>query len=192
MNLLDPIEWSIVLLLMGCGLLVMEVFIPSGGLLGFFATLSLVASIVVAFRQDFTTGLTFTTIALFAAPLAVGLAFKYWPKTPMGKAFLGQLPSEEETLVEDPRRSLVGRYGVARTKMLPSGSVLVDDQLVDAVSKSGAIDPGQSVLVVDVQGNRVMVRTAEPPSSPTPENRDDLLAKPIEDFGLESIDEPLA
>jgi hypothetical protein len=77
--------------------------------------------------------------------------------------------------------------------MLPSGAVLVDGQLIDAVSQGPAIDPGQPVVVVEVRANRVMVRPARPHETKAADIRpDDLLTRPIEDFGLESIDEPLA
>src|SRR5262249_24621406 len=129
----------------------------------------------------------------FAVPAVVGAAFKYWPKTPMGKAFLGELPSEEEVKPDDPRRSLVGRVGIAKSKMLPSGSVLIDGQLVDAVSQGLAIDPGEPVIVVEVRANRVMVRPARAHEVRTADMRpDDVLSRPIEDFGLEGMDEPLA
>jgi membrane-bound ClpP family serine protease len=190
MNLLDPIGWAMVLLVLGCGFLVLEVFIPTGGLLGFFAFVSIVGSMVMAFRRDTTTGLSFMAIAVIAVPIAVGLAFKLWPKTPMGKAFLGDLPSEEEVKQADPRRALVGRVGVAQSLMLPSGAVLIDGQLVDAVSQGIPIDPGDHVVVVEVRANRVMVRPALPDEiQAAPKRQDDLLSRPIEEFGIESLDD---
>ena len=192
MNLLGPLEWAVVLLVLGCGLLVLEVFIPSGGVIGFFAAVAIVSSIVVAFRRDLTTGLAFTAVTLFAVPAAVGLAFKYWPHTPMGKAFLGDLPTDQDTAPDDPRRKLIGRIGVAKSKMLPSGAVLVDGKVIDAICRGGAVEPGQSIKVVEVRGNRVVVRPARAGEAAAKVSSDDLLGKPIEDFGLESIDEPLA
>ena len=193
MNLLDPLGWALVLLVLGCGLLVLEVFIPSGGLFGFLATAAVVGSMVMAFRRDTTTGLSFMAIALFAVPLVIGVAFKYWPKTPMGRAFLGDLPTEEETRLDDPRRALVGRVGVAQSLMLPSGAVLIDGHIVDAVSQGVAIDPGQTVVVVEVRANRVVVRPAQEHEAQAADVRPgDVLSRPIEDFGLESIDDELA
>jgi len=190
MNLLGPIEWAMVLLVLGCGFLVLEVFIPSGGLLSFFAFVSIVGSMVMAFRRDTTTGLSFMAVAVIAVPLAVALAFKLWPKTPMGKSFLGDLPTEEEMKPEDPRRALVGRVGVAQSKMLPSGAVLVDGKLIDAVSQGLAIDPGDPVVVVEVRANRVMVRPAKPQEVRAAAFLpDDVLSRPIEEFGIESLDD---
>lgn len=193
MNLVDPIGWAIILLVLGCGLLVLEVFIPSGGIFGFLATVTVIGSLIVAFRRDTTTGLSFMAIAVFAVPIVAGLALKYWPSTPMGKAFLGDLPSEQEVKPDEPRRVLVGRVGVAQSKMLPSGSVLIDGTLVDAVSQGMAIDPGEPVVVVEVKGNRVMVRPARAHEVRTADLRsEDLLSRPIQDFGLEGIEDPLS
>lgn len=193
MNLLDPIGWAVVLLVLGCGLLVLEVFVPSAGLFGFFASLAIIGSMIMAFRSGTTAGLSFMAVALLAVPAVIGLAFKYWPRTPMGRAFLGELPSDRDVKPDDPRRALVGKVGVAQSKMLPSGSVLIDGQLIDAVSQGLAIDPGEPVIVVEVRANRVMVRPARAHEARRADVRpEDLLARPIEDFGFNPGEDPLA
>lgn len=193
MNLLDPIGWAVVLLVVGCGFLVLEIFIPSGGLLSFFAFVSLVASLLVAFRRDTTTGLSFMLIALLSVPAALWGAFRLWPRTPMGRAVLGELPTDAETKPDDPRRELVGRVGVAQSMMLPSGAILVDGKLIDAVSQGIAIDAGDPVVVVEVSANRVMVRPARADEAQAAAfESDDMLSRPIEDFGFDSSEDPLA
>jgi membrane-bound ClpP family serine protease len=111
----------------------------------------------------------------------------------MGRAILGEIPDVDELKPEEPRRSLVGRVGVAKSLMLPSGSVLVDGQLIDAVSQGLPIDPGDAVVIVEVRANRVMVRPALPDEvQKAAVAPDDVLSRPIEDFGIDSIDdEPL-
>ncbi len=193
MPALDPIVWAIILMLIGCGLVVMEVFIPSGGLLSFLSAVAIVASVVMAFRRDTTAGLGFIVITLVAVPAVIGLAFKYWPMTPMGKAFLGELQTQDELKPADPRRELVGRVGVAKSKMLPSGSVWVDGRLIDAVTQGEAIDAGQAVVVVEVRGNRVVVRHAdEQEARQVVEGRQDLFSTPVDELGLDSFEDPLA
>jgi membrane-bound ClpP family serine protease len=190
MNLLDPIGWAIVLLVLGCGFLVLEIFIPSGGLLSFLAFAAVVGSMVMAFQRDTTTGLSFIAVAMFAVPIVIGLAFKIWPRTPMGRAILGDVPSEDETRLDDPRRRLVGRVGVAKSLMLPSGAILIDGELVDAVSQGIPIEPGEPVYVVEVRANRVMVRPAKPNEiQQAAIQPDDVLSRPIEEFGLDDLDD---
>ena len=203
MNSVDPTTWAVLLLILGCGLACLEVFIPSGGLISFLATLALLGSIAMAFKRDPATGFAFMAFAVLAVPTVVGLALRYWPRTPMGRAFLGELSRDGELVPEDWRRQLVGHSGVASSKMLPSGAVLIDGQMIDAVSHSGAIAAGQPVLVVEVRGNRVVVQPtnlrglsvnearAEGLPSGDPADSEDLLSKPIEELGLESLDDPL-
>jgi len=188
----DLLTLAVLCLLLGCALIVLEVFIPSGGILSFFSVVAIIASLAIAFRRDTTTGLAFLVMTVIAVPSVVALAFKYWPLTPMGKAFLGELPSEADAQLDDPRRELVGRVGIAKSTMLPSGSVLIDDQLIDAISQGTVIEVGQAIVVVEVKGNRVVVRKAdEEEAQQATTNLSEMLSKPIEELGLEPFDDPL-
>lgn len=195
MDVIPDIAWAILLLLVGCILVVLEVFIPSGGIIAILSAVALIAALVMAFQESATTGpmigFIFAAVTLFAVPSLVALAFKYWPKTPMGKAFLGELPTEADVLPEDPRRTLIGRVGVARTKMLPSGAVEIDGQMIDAVTQGQAIEPGTYVVVAEVRANRVVVRPAGKDQRPGHQNPNDLLSRPIDELGIEPLDDPL-
>src|SRR3954470_19627765 len=197
--IIPDIAWAILLFLAGCTLVVLEVFIPSGGIISILAGVALIASIVIASWEGPTTGpatgFVFFAVAIFAVPTIVALAFKYWPKTKMGKAFLGELPREDEVVPDDPRRGLIGRVGVARSKMLPSGAVEIDGQMIDAMSQGQAIEPGTYVVVVEVRANRVVVRPAgkdQRPSNQSAKDMRDILERPIDELGLDSIGDPLA
>jgi membrane-bound ClpP family serine protease len=196
MDVIPFIAWAILLLLLGCALVVLEVFIPSGGIISILAAVALISSIIIASRESPTTGPTigfiFAAITVFAVPTLIALAFKYWPKTPMGKAFLGELPTEEEVLPDDPRRTLTGRVGVARSKMLPSGAVEIDGQMIDAMTQGQAIEPGAYVVVVEVRANRVVVRPAGKDQRPSHHDPKDILSRPIDELGIDSLDDPLA
>jgi membrane-bound ClpP family serine protease len=196
MDDIPDIAWAALLLLLGCALVVLEVFVPSGGIIAILATIAFVGSILIAFQTSSTTGptvgLIFTAVTVFAVPTLIAVAFKYWPKTSMGKAFLGELPTDEEVVPHDPRRALIGRVGIARTKMLPSGAVEIDGQMIDAVSQGQAIEPGTYVVVAEVRANRVVVRLAGKEQRPSHQNPNDLLSRSIEELGIESLDDPLA
>lgn len=193
MSTLDPLTWAIILMIAGCGLVVLEVFIPSGGILSLFSGVVIIASIVMAFRNDATTGLGFVVLTLVAVPATLGLAFKYWPHTPMGKAFLGELRTTDELKPEDTRRDLVGKIGVAKSKMLPSGSVQIEGKYIDAISQGSAIDIGQAVVVVEVRANRVVVRPADADEAKRlVKDPRDVFSTPIEELGMDSFDEPLS
>ncbi len=193
---IPDIAWAILLLVLGCVLVVTEVFIPSGGIISILAAVAFITSILIASWEGPTTGpatgFIFAAITVLAVPSLVAIAFKYWPKTRMGKAFLGELPREDEVVPEDPRRALIGRIGVARSKMLPSGAVEIDGQMIDAMSQGQAIEPGTYVVVVEVRANRVVVRPAAKDQRPTHQEPKDILSRPIDELGIESLDDPLA
>jgi membrane-bound ClpP family serine protease len=194
--IIPDIAWAILLFLAGCTLVVLEVFIPSGGIISILAGVSFIASIIIASWEGPTTGpatgFIFFAVAIFAIPTLVLLAFKYWPKTRWGKAFLGELPREDEVLTEDPRRELIGRVGIARSKMLPSGAVEVDGQMIDAIAQGRAIEPGTYVVIIEVRANRVVVRPAAKDQRPSHQDPKDLLSRPIDELGIESLEDPLA
>ncbi len=195
---MDPLFWSVVLLIAGLLLVVAEVFVPSGGVLGFLAVTTVLAAVATAFyNRGLEVGLVFVLITAFAVPAVLAAGFRYWPHTPMGKRVLLEIPTEQEVLPDSPQRRmlrrLVGKVGIAKSMMLPSGAVSVEGLTVDAVSEGVAIEPGQHVRVIEVHGNRVVVSPTDEQLTRTEAvNREpnDLLSQPIEWLGLE--DEPLA
>ena len=191
----DPLAWAALLMLIGLGLVVLEVFVPSGGIIGFLSLVSLLSAISLAFYRGPWYGLSFLSIAVIALPIVLVAALRWWPETPMGRRVLLEAPSSEEVLPDnDQRRSLkalVGRIGEAKSLMLPSGSVSIDGRTVDALSEGVAIEKGQWVKVVEVRGTRIVVRpTEEAPSPRAP--ADETLSQPIESLGLDPFEDPLA
>ena len=58
----------------------------------------------------------------------------------------------------DDRSHLVGKVGVTTTPLRPSGTVIIDDERIDAVAE-GSFIPGQvEVKVILVEGTRIVVR----------------------------------
>jgi membrane-bound ClpP family serine protease len=191
---MDPLAWSALLLLLGLLLVMVEVLIPSGGVLGFLSITSLVAGVILAFyHRGAEVGFLFLTVTAVALPVTLMMAFRWWPKTPMGRRILLDVPKSEEVLPDSPQRrwlrQMVGRVGVAKSLMLPSGAIEVDGHTIDALTEGTPIEPGQRVRVIAVSGNRVVVRVAD---DAAPAETDDVLSRPIDFLGLESLDDPLA
>lgn len=192
---MDYLLWATVVLIIALALAVLELFLPSGGVLGFLAVASLLGSIVLAFQHGEWYGFGFLTTAIFGVPVLVMLGLKYWPKTPIGRRVMLTVPTAEEVLPDDEQRrllkSLVGKTGRSRSLMLPSGAVEIDGRTIDAVSEGMAIETGQWVRVVEVRGTRVVVRPVDEAELPRPSS-DDALSRPIEEMGLDPFDDPLA
>ena len=75
----------------------LEVFVPSGGLLGFLSLLSLLAAVIMAFRHGPWSGIGFLGLAVFAVPAGLILALQWWPKTPMGTTHLAAAADERRS-----------------------------------------------------------------------------------------------
>jgi membrane-bound serine protease (ClpP class) len=66
--------------------------------------------------------------------------------------------SERGFVSAEPRQELLGTVGEVLTELRPSGSVRLNGKPVDVVSEGAFVPKGSQVQVVDVQGNRVVVR----------------------------------
>ena len=192
---MDPLVWSVLLLFVGLALVCVEVFVPSGGILGFLSIAALMSAIILAFyHRGIEVGFLFLTITAVAVPSALVLAFRYWPKTPMGRRLLLDLPSGDQMRPDSPQRQklrqLVGKHGVAKSVMMPSGAVLIDGATIDAMSEGIPIEAGQRIKVIEVRGSRVLVRPVDESEAQTAS--DDVLSRPIESLGLDSLEDPLA
>ena len=97
--------WPFVFLAIGLLLLMLEVFIPSGGLIGLCSVACLVLCLWYAFAYSPGLGLTFMLIDLVALPLTAVLAFSLWSRTPLGRRFFLRPPAPEEIEVSHSRSS---------------------------------------------------------------------------------------
>ncbi len=191
---MEPWIWAVLLLVLGLGLAMLEVLVPSGGLLGFLAVAAILGSIVVGFVQSWAAGLALSAAALVAVPVIVVFALRWWPHTPIGRRVLLGVPTEQDILPDSPKvrdlKGLVGRVGRAKSQMLLSGAVVIDGRTYDAMSESQPIDAGQMVRVVQVRGTEIVVRPAD--KAPPPRAADDPLAQPINTVTPDPFQEPPA
>lgn len=56
------------------------------------------------------------------------------------------------------RTDLLGKTGIALTPLRPSGTIIIDNERIDAVTEGGFINSGARVEVVEVEGVRIVVR----------------------------------
>lgn len=160
------LTWPIILLAAALTLFMIEVFIPSGGLIGLLAIGLLLAGVWKAFQVSTATGMKFSIAVLLLLPLAFGFAVYLWPRTPMAKWAFLKPPTREE--IEPDRGArldlLVGEFGRAISPLRPSGLVDFDGRRLDGLSEEGLIPAGALVRAVGVRGQAVVVRAATDPS----------------------------
>jgi membrane protein implicated in regulation of membrane protease activity len=97
--------------------------------------------------------------------LAVGaFMHRYLPRTPLlSRVFLQ--PPEGEAREEQAIRErladyehLLGARGTTSTQLTPSGKAIFGDETVDVMADGEVIERGTEVVIVEVRGNRVLVK----------------------------------
>lgn len=150
-------------------LVLLELVVPSGGILGVCAGAAMLAAVVIGFLHSFTLGAAMLMIAGFGVPLVIWLGLKLWPNTPIGRRMLNidpEVDAARRKLEEESRNRWLGKVGVAKINLLPNGIIEIDEQSLDAISLGGAIDRGTHVEVVNVIAGKIHVRPTQRPLTP--------------------------
>jgi membrane-bound serine protease (ClpP class) len=150
---------AVIIILICLGLLFLGIeFIVPGGVIGVIGGICMFAAVVVTFLEHgpmmgFIMGLFAVAVSL----TSLVLWMKYFHKSRVGKAFM--LESEVKgTAAFQEKQHLLGKKGVARNDLHPTGTAVIEGQKVDVVAETGLIDKGAAVEVVKVQGMTVFVR----------------------------------
>ena len=141
----------------------LEVLFPSGGLLGIGAAVCLGFGGFFAYdRAGGGNLLSYCALIAVIVPTAVGVGFKVLPHTPVGKHVILAGPTfDQRAATETENESLVGQKGTARSTLRPSGIANIANRRVDVVTRGERIESGDPVLVLKVEGNRVIVCRAD-------------------------------
>ena len=171
---MDYGHYAILLLAVGLAVLVVEVFVPSGGLLAGLTLLCLTGSVLCAFWAWWGSNpLAFWAYAGGVAlliPATLGGSLYMLPRTAFGRRLLQEAPEPGETASFTEEKAAlnaaVGHRGVTVTLLNPGGMVEVDGRRWHAESRGLMLDPGEPIEVVGVRGNRLLVRLADAPAPP--------------------------
>lgn len=180
------LELAILLLVAGLFILVLELFLPSAGTLLILAIGCILASVAVAFMVSTMLGLIFFIVVCILAVILPGIGLEMWKRSPIGRRMMLGIPGPGGTSPGDPVAtaeiddrpssltrstfdygSLRGAVGRTLTPLRPSGMTDFSGRRIDTVAEGVMIERGAYVKVVDVQGNRVIVRQFTPAEEKT-------------------------
>jgi membrane-bound ClpP family serine protease len=166
--------WGFIGLAGAIAFVLLELFIPSGGLIGLLAAGSLILSIVSFFMYDSVVGVIALCAYVFIGPVVAFYGFKMWLGSGMAKRLVlggdnrgGMSASSEEAAMASERarrerveklRALIGSEGVAATALRPVGTVVIEGERVDALAEEGVIEPDMPIVVIDAYDNQLKVR----------------------------------
>ncbi len=150
---------SLAMFIIGVILVLVEFFIPGGiiGLLGFTAivgSLFLATGDPVHMTISLLIAVTVSILVFILLVKVFGKQMKFFRKM-----ILTDATKTEQGYVSNPNRlDLLGVEGKALTDLRPSGTALVKEERVDVVTEGSFISKGSSIIIVKVEGSRVVVR----------------------------------
>ena len=149
----------LILMLVGVGLLVFEMYIPGFGVPG----ISGVALLVVGFLLlKPTLGQGLVLFAILAAILCVALSICLITaakgRLSKSKLVLNDVAVSAKAAENNDLNYFIGREGVAHTALRPAGIGDFDGVRLNVVSDGEFIAQGMPVRVLSVQGNRILVK----------------------------------
>ncbi len=159
-------------LLVGLGLLalaliliIMEAFVPSGGLLGLLSACCAIAGVVALFRHSAMWGASGMLTVVVLGPMAFFWAIRMLPHSAIGRMLIGPDAAEIARDVGDKihaerarQLAMVGQTGKAVTDLRPIGVVEIDGRRFDATAEVGLIDRGAPIRVTGADGMQLRVR----------------------------------
>lgn len=150
---------SLILLVAGIGLLVLELFHPGFGAPGVLGILVLVLDIFVSART-FQQGLLMAAIVavIVLAFLALGARLISKGKIPRKLILTDESDRESGFISSQDMQALLGLAGTALTVLRPAGMAELDGQRWDVVTQGEFIPRGAALRVVEVEGGRIVVR----------------------------------
>lgn len=144
--------WIVLLFALGLSLIVAEIFLV-GVVLGLIGLVCMLVSIYFGFQKS--AGIGWTLIAI--AALSVPVLAVVWVKV-INRVLAMKFTQTGYTSAQMQYKDLVGQEGVALTTLRPAGMARFGEKKVDVVSEGEVIDRDSRVRVVEVKGNRVVVR----------------------------------
>lgn len=168
--------WPFLLLGLGLVFVILEVFIPSAGILGSLAAVAIVTGAVLAWRGDGSIFRVYLLLAALLVPATMLVGLKLFPHTPIGRRMTlsgSTFTAREASAGGEEFESLRDARGIAATTLRPSGKATLNGERVDVVTRGELIERGRPVRVIRVEGNRVFVAEETNSASLAAEQRKD-------------------
>lgn len=145
-------------------LIIIEVFVPSGGLISICALACLIGGVAIFFNHSTVAGWVGIVTAAFMIPTVVIVAYRIFPKTRFGKAVI-LTPSDREQgdAIPDTAKlkGLLGAEGQVISPLRPVGMCDFEGERVECVAEGGYVEKDKKIEVVHVEGTQLTVRVVD-------------------------------
>jgi membrane-bound ClpP family serine protease len=150
----------ITLIIIGIMLLLLELLvIPGFGITGILGVAALIGGIVLAYTS---LGTTAGHLTLFFSLAGCGIALwmimrsKTWNRLSLKTNI-----DDKVDVLPEQKGIKAGDSGMAITRLAPMGKVRINNVDVEATAREGIIDTGQTVEVIKIDGNKIIVKTKD-------------------------------
>lgn len=154
----SPLTIVVILQLSAVSVGLLEIFIPSAGVLSLISAGLFGYSLFLAFTEiSRDAGMLVLAADLIVIPFLVAAGFKLLARSP---ATLTKSLSKVDGVVSQPSflEKLVEKEGTCLTDLRPAGTALVEGKRVDVSSRGEFLEKGSRIKVLKVTGNKVIVR----------------------------------
>ncbi|MCH7403574.1 nodulation protein NfeD [Belliella kenyensis] len=166
-------NFELAIFILGIILLAVELFvIPGFGIFGVLGIVGILAGLTLGMLPNDAFDFTFVPsddlfIALLtvilSSTIAIGLIFYFAPKVNQWKAFSAVTLANTQKRTEGYTSSnynddLLGKTGITQTRLMPSGKIIIADEVYDAYSRGEFIDKGEPIIVISTEGTSLKVK----------------------------------
>src|SRR5262249_2168043 len=167
---------ALLLFVLGLVFIALEIFVvPGFAVLGVSGVILVLASLGLATLERWPQSesewmVALTSLGQFGISLVgavVGALFlaRYLPHIPYANRLVlnpvepgDAMPDEAAQLSAARAAALLGAIGVAATPLRPAGMVRFGDDYIDVVAEGSFVQPGARVQVIEIEGNRIVVK----------------------------------
>ena len=150
---------EVILMLVGVGLLVFEMYLPGFGVPGIMGSILMVLGFILI-RPTLSQGLLLFVIlaAILCIALSICLFSASKGRLNKSKLVLNDVAVRAETAENNDLNYFIGKTGVTNTALRPAGIGEFDGVKLNVVSDGDFIPAGTPICVLAVEGNRIVVR----------------------------------
>ena len=144
-------------LLLGSGLVVLEVFLPGFGLPGISGILLIAGGIfIAATHYGMLAAVATLLVVISLLAIVISLILHSMSRKGIGAEIF--LHEREELHARKDMQVLVGKTGTTLSVLRPAGIVDFDGVRLNVVTEGGFIEKGLPIEIVSVEGSRIIVR----------------------------------
>jgi membrane-bound serine protease (ClpP class) len=150
---------TLVLFVIGLLLIVAELFLP-GGIIGILGLAAILGSFFLASENIIHMGISIFIAIIISIVASIFMIKVLGRKMSIfKKIILNDSTNTDQGYVSNVNRvELLDKQGITLTQLRPAGKIMIEDEIIDAVSEGAFIQKDQKVKVIKVEGSRIVVR----------------------------------